>query len=435
MTQKKDLYDDIEVKDVELVEEENIDAPDAPESKKVEGDDVDPSIMAVLRRKEAEQKEKDAERNKWIKRGLMVAAGIIAIIALILSLRSCGSGESGDGKPNKPDDPKHVHEYVEIVVPPTETEDGYTLYKCEECGDSYQDNAVDALGKEEEDKDKTPETDSSTDEKPSTDNKPTTPSNDNDKKPTTSTKPDNKPTDSKPTTTTPTNPTKPSDDKPSKPSEDTSSTTKPTEPEDTKPTTPSQPTKPSEPTKPPVETKCPHETTQHSGCRWNVSGCSCSHKHVVNKVGSYTHIYCEDEVVSHRDGKTIWYPWQYYTENTSNAADTSSKVTSSKPVTSTAPETKPVESKPTETKPVESTSSTQTTTPPTTSSNLEVKPEEPVGCTVTHPNNTCRYTVCDCEHEHIEQKVGSRTFIYCEDVTTAHRDGNTYWYSMASYVS
>lgn len=422
MAKDKDLLN--EVQEVEISETEN--------SSVKCNDEVDPNIMAALRRKEEEQKEKDAERNKWIKRGAMVLLGIVAIVALILSLRSCGG--------SKPDKPEHVHNYVETVVPPTETEKGYTLYTCEECGESYKDKYVKVPGQdgsEEEVDDTTESTENTTEPSDKTeDNKPTSSDKDtkpttNDKKPTTSTKPDNKPTDSKPTTTTPTNPSKPSDDKPSKPTEDTSSTTKPTEPEDTKPTTPSQPTEPSEPTKPPVETKCPHETTQHSGCRWNVSGCNCSHKHVVNKVGNYTHIYCEDEVVSHRDGKTVWYPWKYYTENTSNETDTGSKVTSSKPVTSTAPETKPVESKPVESKPTENTTSTPTTTQPTTPS----EPEEPVGCTAKHPSNTCRYTVCDCEHEHIEQKVGNRTFIYCEDVTTAHRDGNIYWYSMEDYVS
>ena len=40
----------------------------------------------------------------------------------------------------------HVHEYVETVVPPTCTEQGYTLHKCEKCGDEYKDTFTEALG-------------------------------------------------------------------------------------------------------------------------------------------------------------------------------------------------------------------------------------------------------------------------------------------------
>lgn len=39
----------------------------------------------------------------------------------------------------------HVHNYVETVVAPTETERGYTLHVCTECGDSYKDRFVPAL--------------------------------------------------------------------------------------------------------------------------------------------------------------------------------------------------------------------------------------------------------------------------------------------------
>lgn len=39
----------------------------------------------------------------------------------------------------------YQHSYTETVVPPTCTENGYTLYECE-CGDSYHDNEVTALG-------------------------------------------------------------------------------------------------------------------------------------------------------------------------------------------------------------------------------------------------------------------------------------------------
>ena len=40
----------------------------------------------------------------------------------------------------------HTHEYEETVVNPTCEDDGYTLYTCKECGDSYQDEKVPALG-------------------------------------------------------------------------------------------------------------------------------------------------------------------------------------------------------------------------------------------------------------------------------------------------
>ena len=42
--------------------------------------------------------------------------------------------------------PVKQHSYTSVVVDPTCTEAGYTLYTCTECGNSYQDNAVKALG-------------------------------------------------------------------------------------------------------------------------------------------------------------------------------------------------------------------------------------------------------------------------------------------------
>ena len=38
----------------------------------------------------------------------------------------------------------HTHEYEETVVNPTCEDDGYTLYTCKECGDSYQEEKVPA---------------------------------------------------------------------------------------------------------------------------------------------------------------------------------------------------------------------------------------------------------------------------------------------------
>ena len=40
----------------------------------------------------------------------------------------------------------HVHSYIDTVAEPTCTEQGYTIHKCEKCGDEYRDTFVDALG-------------------------------------------------------------------------------------------------------------------------------------------------------------------------------------------------------------------------------------------------------------------------------------------------
>ena len=41
---------------------------------------------------------------------------------------------------------EHEHDYEAVVTPPTCTEEGYTTYTCAQCGDSYEDDFVDALG-------------------------------------------------------------------------------------------------------------------------------------------------------------------------------------------------------------------------------------------------------------------------------------------------
>ena len=53
------------------------------------------------------------------------------IITLVLVFTLCGCG--------------HKHAHSSKVVAPTCTEKGYTEYTCE-CGDSYRDSYVDALG-------------------------------------------------------------------------------------------------------------------------------------------------------------------------------------------------------------------------------------------------------------------------------------------------
>jgi rubredoxin len=49
--------------------------------------------------------------------------------------------------PEEPAVPSHIHSYTASAVPPTETEQGYTLYVCEVCGDSYKANYTPALGR------------------------------------------------------------------------------------------------------------------------------------------------------------------------------------------------------------------------------------------------------------------------------------------------
>lgn len=41
--------------------------------------------------------------------------------------------------------PKLAHNYEDIVVPPTETSEGYTIHTCSECGDVYMDNYTDPI--------------------------------------------------------------------------------------------------------------------------------------------------------------------------------------------------------------------------------------------------------------------------------------------------
>lgn len=42
------------------------------------------------------------------------------------------------------------HKYVDTVIKPTESESGYTLHKCKECGYSYKDSYTGALQKSTE---------------------------------------------------------------------------------------------------------------------------------------------------------------------------------------------------------------------------------------------------------------------------------------------
>ena len=64
-----------------------------------------------------------------IRKGVL-GAGLTAI----LCLTSCGVFE----------EPIHEHNYKQTVIPPTATEQGYTLYECS-CGESYTGDFTDAL--------------------------------------------------------------------------------------------------------------------------------------------------------------------------------------------------------------------------------------------------------------------------------------------------
>ena len=41
---------------------------------------------------------------------------------------------------------QHIHNYTFSTVAPTESERGYTLFTCQECGDSYKANFVQPTG-------------------------------------------------------------------------------------------------------------------------------------------------------------------------------------------------------------------------------------------------------------------------------------------------
>ena len=75
---------------------------------------------------------------------------LVAILTLCLLCAICAFGfaaceeESGGNTP-APDTPTHTHEYMEMVITPTCTTDGYTMHVCT-CKDWYKDNETPALG-------------------------------------------------------------------------------------------------------------------------------------------------------------------------------------------------------------------------------------------------------------------------------------------------
>lgn len=62
---------------------------------------------------------------------------LISILLCTLGLIACGG--------NKKEEVSHTHSYSEIITTATCTKQGFTTYLCE-CGDTYEDNFVDALG-------------------------------------------------------------------------------------------------------------------------------------------------------------------------------------------------------------------------------------------------------------------------------------------------
>ncbi|MCQ2387318.1 MAG: leucine-rich repeat domain-containing protein [Clostridia bacterium] len=77
-----------------------------------------------------------------MKKKLLMAfflSGLVLICAI--GLIAC---DSGGGNIDDPE-PKHQHVYVDTLIKPTCTEQGYTLHKCS-CGDEYKDNYVNATG-------------------------------------------------------------------------------------------------------------------------------------------------------------------------------------------------------------------------------------------------------------------------------------------------
>lgn len=67
----------------------------------------------------------------------------ILILCIVCFVSACKVVDTAD---DVPDLSEHIHGYVETIVPPTCTEQGYTTYTCTRCGDTYVDNYIAALG-------------------------------------------------------------------------------------------------------------------------------------------------------------------------------------------------------------------------------------------------------------------------------------------------
>ncbi len=67
----------------------------------------------------------------------------IMVLTLTVALAACTKDDPiKDSETTPADTTLHTHTYKETVVAPTCTEAGYTIHLCEECGDSYHDNAT-----------------------------------------------------------------------------------------------------------------------------------------------------------------------------------------------------------------------------------------------------------------------------------------------------
>ncbi|MBQ6979288.1 MAG: leucine-rich repeat domain-containing protein [Clostridia bacterium] len=78
-----------------------------------------------------------------MKKFLWIITLFILCVCCVFGFAAC---EEDNGENiTTPDTPAHTHIYTETIVPPTCTEQGYTLFKCA-CGDEKKNNATPALG-------------------------------------------------------------------------------------------------------------------------------------------------------------------------------------------------------------------------------------------------------------------------------------------------
>jgi len=71
---------------------------------------------------------------------------ILPLLALMLCFAGCQNAPAPTTEPStEPSETQHLHVYVEDVIPPTCTENGYSVFTCD-CGDTYQDKVTESLG-------------------------------------------------------------------------------------------------------------------------------------------------------------------------------------------------------------------------------------------------------------------------------------------------
>ena len=77
------------------------------------------------------------------KKLLITLLALTATFACVIGLTACNSASNTNGGNNNNENQnntQHEHNYQETVIDPTCTEQGYILYTCYGCGDSYTDN-------------------------------------------------------------------------------------------------------------------------------------------------------------------------------------------------------------------------------------------------------------------------------------------------------